>query len=404
MTKKTRKSILFFLIIGFLLAAVGFILYSLGWSLNQTVDGFLTFKKTGAVFLKTQPNNVSIRINGKSYPKKTGLFNNDGRLIKGFLAGDYQVEISKEGFGSWQKNLTVEAGLVSSASKIFLFPQKIPIELITQKDAEKFWLTDNKKEEIKNLFYSLKQKQLKMPGRVPIVQIETFPFDTEKAIIASQKAIYLLDRQNFTLELLVLVSINALTTNGSEIIFVDQKNNLQIYETKPHKITITEKIALGSSEKIIKTAVSKSNNKIALLTEKEELFIYERQKKELKLISGKIKDFRFSPDSKKLAVLIQTGEINVIFLEDYHRDFRMAAGESLKLELLKNIPALDFDWLPQILDYLVIQYPEEIIVAEIDSRPPTNWWLLAENIQDFAFDKENNLYFLRDAQFLKVVL
>ena len=99
MTKKTRKSILFFLIIGFLLAAVGFILYSLGWSLNQTVDGFLTFKKTGAIFLKTQPNNVSIRINGKSYPKKTGLFNNDGRLIKGFLAGDYQVKISKEGFG-----------------------------------------------------------------------------------------------------------------------------------------------------------------------------------------------------------------------------------------------------------------------------------------------------------------
>jgi len=401
MAKKTRKLIFYGLVIGFFLAAGGFLAYALGWSLNQTTDGSWTFQKTGAIFLKTKPTDTLIKINGESYAKKYGFFNNGGELIKGLLPGDYQIEISKENFGSWKKNLLVETGLISSASKIRLFPKEITTEPVLQEEAEKFWLTDNKKEEIKNLFYSLKQKQLKMPGRVPIVQIAAFPFDTEKAIIASRKAVYLLDRQNFTLELLLLASLNALTANGSEIIFIDQENNLQIYDLGRREIT--EKIALGSSEKIIKTAISKSNNKIALLTEKGELFIYERQKKELKSISGKIKDFRFSPDSKKLAVLIQTGEINVIFLEDYHRDFKMAAGESLKLELLKNSTALDFDWLPQILDYLVIQYPEEIIVAEIDSRPPTNWWVLAENSSGFNFNKNNDFYLLQDSLFLKVV-
>lgn len=404
MTKKTRKLILYCLILGFFLASSGFLLYAHGWSLNQTIDGTLTFQKTGAIFLKTRPTDALIKINGKPYSRKPGLFSNGGELIKGLPPGNYQIEISKEDFGLWQKNLMVEASLIASASKVFLFPNEISTELVPQKEVEKFWLTANKKEEIKQLFYSLKQKQLNFPGIVPIIQIISYPFDTTKAIIASQKAIYLLDRQNFTLELLALVSINALITNnnGSEIIFFDQENNLQIYEVKPRKIT--EKIALESSGKIVKIAVSKSNTKIALLSGEGELFIYERKNGELKLMAKKIKDFRFSPDSKKLAVLSQTGEIEVIFLENYHRDFKMAAGESLKLGLQKNSPVFDFDWLPQILDYLVIKYPEEIIIAEVDSRPPTNWWLLTENIQDFAFDKENNLYFLKNNQFLRTIL
>ena len=230
-------------------------------------------------------------------------------------------------------------------------------------------------------------------------------FDTTKAVIATQKAVYILDRQNFTLELLALAPINALTINNSEIIFIDRENNLQFYEARSHKII--EKIALGPTitEKISKISLSKSNIRIALLSEKGGLFIYERQSRELKSISKKIKDFRFSPDSKKIAMLNQSGEIEIIFLEDYRRDFKMAAGEKFKLNLSisdaigLNNPPLDFDWLPQILDHLVIKYPEETILAEVDNRLPTNWWLLAKNIQNFGFDKENNLYLLKDNEF-----
>ena len=89
---------------------------------------------------------------------------------------------------------------------------------------------------------------------------------------------------------------------------------------------------------------------------------------------------------------------------EYRNDFKMVAGEKFKLDLSKNGQPLDFDWLPKILDYLIIKYPDEIIAAEVDKRPPTNWWSLGKNIKDFAFDEENNLYFLKDNQFLKVNL
>ncbi len=408
MTKKTRKLILYCLILGFFLAASGFLFYSLGWSLNPTANGFFTFKKTGAVFLKVWPGDASIKINGKSYSPKHDLFGNGGsELIKGLLPGNYQIEVLKENFGSWQKELTVEAGLISSASKIFLFPKEIPTESITQKQAEEFWLTDNKKEEIKKIFISLKQKQLKMPGEVPITQIISYPFDTLKSIITTQKAVYILDRQNFSLEILTLNPVKALTISDSEIAFFDWQDNLQIYNLDSRKIT--EKIPFKLLNETEKIAFSKSNIRIALLDNKGNLFVYNRTQKELKQIIDAdkdegIKDFRFSPDSKKIAALTQNKEIEIIFLEDYHQDFKMAAGEKIKLNLLSDSQPLDFDWLPRILGHLIINYPDRIIAAEIDNRPPANWWVLGENIKGFAFDKENNLYFLKDSQFLKVIL
>lgn len=403
MTKKTRKLILRCLILGFFLAASGFLLYALGWSLNRTAEGAFTFQKTGAVFLKIWPADASIKINGKFYSPKRDMFSDSGsELVKGLLPGDYQIEISKENFGDWQKELTVAAGLISSASKIFLFPKEIPAESVNQQEAEKFWLTENKKEEIKKIFLSLKQKQLKMPGKVPITRIVSYPFDTSKSVIATEKAVYLLDRQKFSLEILTLNPIKALTISDSEIAFFDWQNNLQIYNLDSRQFT--DKIPLELLNETKKIAFSKSNIRVALLDNKGNLFVYNRTQKDLKLIDEKIKDFKFSPDSKKIAALAQNGEMEIIFLENYRQDFKMAAGEKFKLGLASNSQPLDFDWLPRILSHLIINYSDKIIAVEVDNRPPANWWVLGENIKSFAFDKENNLYFLKDNQFLKIVL
>ena len=134
------------------------------------------------------------------------------------------------------KKLTVKDGFISSATKIFLFPEKIATEPILQKEAERFWLTDNKKEEIKNLFYSLKQKQLKLPGIVPIIQIVPYFFDTTKIVIATQKAVYFLDRQKLSLEVLALVPAQALTVNDSEIVFLTDKTISKFTGWQPAKL------------------------------------------------------------------------------------------------------------------------------------------------------------------------
>ena len=47
--------------------------------------------------------------------------------------------------------MTVEAGIVSSATKIFLF-RKITTKPILKEEAEKFWLTDSKKKKSRTCF------------------------------------------------------------------------------------------------------------------------------------------------------------------------------------------------------------------------------------------------------------
>jgi hypothetical protein len=386
-----------------MVVGTAFLFYAFGWSLNQTSEGAFTFQKTGAVFLRIKPGATTVKINNKIYNPANSFFSNgSSELIKGLLPGDYEVEVFKESFGSWQKKLTVEAGLISSASKIFLFPQEVPIELISKAEAEKFWLTDNKKEQIKGIFNSLKQKELKIPGPVTINQIIASPFDTSQTLITSPTALYLFDQNNFKLELLAPISVQALATNGLEIVLVDQNNNLQFYDLANKKIT--QKIPLLLKEEIAKIIFSKISTQIGLLTKENRLFIYQRPKQELKVVAEGIKDFRFSPDSKKIAALTLNNEIAIYFLGDYNNDFMMAAGEKFGLNLPQNSQILDFDWIPKILDYLVIRYPDEIIAAEVDKRPPTNWWFLEKNINNFAFDGESNLYFLKDNQFLKVNL
>jgi len=412
MNQKTRKIILYCLIFGFCLAAAGLILYSFGWSLGKTANGFPVFEKTGAIFLKTQPIDALIKINGKTYDRKIVLLGNNGsELIKGLSSGNYQVEVYKENYESWDKTMTISAGMISSASNIFLFPKEVKTEPVAQKDAEKIWLTDNQKEQIKEIFYSLKQKQLKMPGNVPITQIVSYPFDTSEDIVTTEKAIYLLNRQNFSLKLLFLVPSRALTINGSEMTFIDGQNNLQIYNLDSRRITENDYLGLTKDEEATEISLptqvlfSKSNKEVGILTKKGELFIYDRDKKEIKKIGDGFKDFRFSPDGKKIAALNQNGEIEIIFPEDYYRDFTMAAGEKFKLNLSENSQPLAFEWLPKIPDHLIIRYADKTIVSEVDNRAPLNQWLLGNNIKDFAFDGEGILYFIgNDNQFVKTIL
>ena len=401
MNIKTRRRLLFFLIICFFLTGSGFLFYALGWSLNQTASGSFTLQKTGAIVLKTLPVNASIKINSQLYERQHNLFGSKGwELISGLLPGNYQIEVFENGLVSWQKNLTVAAGLVASASKIFLLPEKISLEPAVKTEVEKFWLTADKLKETKELFYALKQKQLKMPGWVPITQIISYPFDTNKTLIMTQKAAYFLDREIFNLQVLALFPVKAAAINNSEIALLDQKNNLQIYNLDSNQPT--ENISLDLSDKIIKIAFSASQNRLAFLDNQGNLFIYERISKKLKLVAEKIKNFHFSPDSKKIALLTQNQQIEILFLENYHSDFKMAAGETIKLNLM-TCDVVNFDWLPEFPDYLIINTPEKIIITETDYRSTLNQWPLAEKVSDFSFDKENNLYFSKENQFFKII-
>lgn len=102
--------LLFLLVI---VAIAGYlILIANGYQVN-----FKTFRiaKTGMIFLKSNPSQVSVNVNNQL--KSTNTPYRETNL----WPGRYDVKISQENYQDWQKSLEVEEGLISAQEYIKLF-------------------------------------------------------------------------------------------------------------------------------------------------------------------------------------------------------------------------------------------------------------------------------------------
>lgn len=99
--------VLYFLLLPIVLS------YSLGYNIDYKA---LKVYKTGLISLKTQPQGALVYLNGNLLPNPTPT------SIEELKPGEYNVEIKKEDYYPWQKNLVVRPNMVTKAEDIVLFP------------------------------------------------------------------------------------------------------------------------------------------------------------------------------------------------------------------------------------------------------------------------------------------
>ncbi|MDO8655231.1 MAG: PEGA domain-containing protein, partial [bacterium] len=117
MTKRTRTALFFSLVLLFCIATPSLILYSLGYRVDWRER---KVAQTGGLYVKTEPANAVISINGKEEKKTDFLF---GELfLDNLLPGTYAVKIEKEGYKPWEKSLPVQEKQVTEAKNVMLFP------------------------------------------------------------------------------------------------------------------------------------------------------------------------------------------------------------------------------------------------------------------------------------------
>jgi len=116
MPKKTRR-ILFWLIVGLFIIASGFLLvYSFGYRINwQTLE----IRQTGGLYLKTSPKVTDIFLDTKKIDQKGGLLSS-GIFVQNLFPRSYQLEISKDGYFSWTKQVKIAPTLVDNFTHIIL--------------------------------------------------------------------------------------------------------------------------------------------------------------------------------------------------------------------------------------------------------------------------------------------
>jgi hypothetical protein len=115
LTTRQRSTSLIILGILFVIIAPVIVLYSLGYTLDDT----FTFKKTGGIFIHSDVSNTSVFVD-KEFFKSNGIF------IKNTLIQDlspnkkYLIEVYKEGYQSWIKEIYVYPSIVSEGSVLMM--------------------------------------------------------------------------------------------------------------------------------------------------------------------------------------------------------------------------------------------------------------------------------------------
>lgn len=115
----TIRRILFFSVITFfIVSSIVLITYSFGYRYNFEKGIFIY---TGSITLKTNPQQVSIYLNGKDLKEDASInFINSSYQINSLRPGKYRVDISAPGFQTWSKFVTVESGKSTEFWNIFL--------------------------------------------------------------------------------------------------------------------------------------------------------------------------------------------------------------------------------------------------------------------------------------------
>ncbi len=465
MSKKIRRILFYSFLSLFILAGGGIIFLSQGWRLK--IDNCrlpviwncqIAITRTGAIFIESKPKGVVIKIDGEIFEDKSGLIQS-GTLITNLLPKDYKVEIEKDGYLPWEKNIRVNSGLVAEVLKIVLVPEEINKKTADiTKSIDSFWVNQQKRIILKNkegLYYfpssasanESETSNIKLRGDKFIQWSES----GDKAIVEDSKNLiyYLYDFNNLSKILNVSAILNNFQqVNISEISFCPIESNKLIVKDKKGALSLLDlnhlkledlvkalawtvknsnlyyvgetpqSLFLGGFNLILKTSdnlvdlpenlgtiseISSAGNKISFLTKDGGLYLFNRETKTFEQIAHSAKKFAFSYDNKKIAFLDKDDKLNVYFLENYRINVNKKAGEIIDFSFYEKGAASvkNLFWYKD-SDHLLINYlgndgKEKIDFVEIDDRLPTNKYTLVEDALDFFYESgSDNLYFIQD--------
>ncbi len=119
--KLRYRRILYLTFIGIFLILTPIIaLYTTGYRYNFKKH---QIEKTGILYIDSRPNDALIYINGK-YKNKT-----PSRFSK-LLPDTYQIEVKKDGYYPYQKELEVKSNLTTFSKNIVLFKKNLPVNIV----------------------------------------------------------------------------------------------------------------------------------------------------------------------------------------------------------------------------------------------------------------------------------
>lgn len=448
MTKRFRTILFSILVILFIFIAPLVILYSQGYRFDLETK---KITQTGAFYFKVLPKTGKIYLDEKLEKKTDFLFGT--AFVDDLLPKKYEIKIEKEGYYPWQKLLEVQEKIVTEAKNIVLISKNPNFEILT-KEIKDFFFSPNEKKIIlkksdekiwtleildidKNISRNLINEKEFVKGKNAELLDLKWSHDSKRVLLSLKIKETI---KHFILETTEendLISLDFLGKDIRKISFSPQKNS-EIFFIKKNNLFKSDFIKKEISEPILNNLISykplnsnliwlndegflfKSNlsgEKIEVLNLKpidieseseykitaynlskiliqksNTLFYLEQDSKTFKEISNSVKNFRFSPDFKKV-VYWNDYEIWILFLEEKLDQPPKMIGELTFLtrfsEKIKEV-----FWYTS--HYLIFNTGDKIKIIEIDDRDKINTVNLTsfEEPKIFWNKSYKNLYIL----------
>jgi len=426
MTKQTRTILFLFFLFLFILIAPAAAFYSQGYRFDFERK---TLTQTGGFFLKAEPKQMEIYIDGKMV-KKTDFFFGSA-LVENLLPKKHKIEVRKKNYLIWEKNLEIREKEVTEVKNLVLFPKNLNFNILA-KGVEDFWFSPDKKkiilketEEAPNedlvrgwglKLYDLEKKikshlisereiyqsyilPYQPPAKAgpPEVNLLNLEFledlkeiyldvamneQEKKFALALDKLPPVLTEKTLPTEMLP-ENIVASKKINNDLYYLDNsgyvlKNELRLNET-PFPVQLETKYALETFQDFL------------FLVAGENLYLFYPESKAFEKIFEKIKYLKISPDNRKL-VFFSNSEIWILFLRN---ERTKKAGEKLFLVRLSEKIG-DVFWLNS--DYLVFNSGNNLKIVEIDDRDRIQTWDIANfpNPEIYFNGNDRKLYILSE--------
>lgn len=118
----------------------------LSYALGYQID-YRNFRiyKTGIIYIASRPAGASIYLNGVMRQDLTPA------QIENLRPGSYKIEVRKDGFYPWEKDMAVRANMVTKADRIILFPVTQEMKTVSRAGIHDFFVSN------KNCIYYMKK-------------------------------------------------------------------------------------------------------------------------------------------------------------------------------------------------------------------------------------------------------
>ena len=284
----------------------------------------LSITKTGDIYIKSIPEKPDIFIDGEKVAPSRVMARN-GLLVGGLIPKKYRIELKKDGYLSYIKNIEVEESMVTQLLNVVLIPEEIELNKLSEniKGDSIIDISEENKSLIAydsedNNYYLCSltaisncdniTSERKTLLKQSISDIDFYPSEKNVFVVFTKNAIYRMDIEN--------KSASKIKDGEFDVWFIN-KNNLYLTETIDNSnedsneylssIVVVdlslkkeiEKINLPFEiEKISK--IKASNNYISLILDSGELFLINDSDKKMKKIANSVKESAFSPEETKM--------------------------------------------------------------------------------------------------------